>query len=374
MIKPSYFCDLIKQNGGDFFCGVPDSLLKEFCAYVTDSFPPSSNVIAANEGNAVALACGHYLASEKIGVVYMQNSGLGNCVNPLLSLSDEEVYSIPLLMLVGWRGEPGIKDEPQHVKQGKLTGGLLERMGIAHEVLSGDSETLALQVEKAFAYMRKEMKPYAFVVRKGLFEKYSPVSKRVDKFEMPREAAVKIALDSMCASDITVATTGQISREVYEARLHSGISHERDFITVGSMGHASSIAMGIALEKPGRKVFCLDGDGALLMHMGVLPVIASMGLKNFTHIVFNNEAHDSVGGQPTVANMLNFPELAKNCGYAKAVAVSTEDELRAILAEFAKLEGTLFLEVKVKRGSRADLGRPKESPVENKLKFMSFLK
>ncbi len=367
------FVDELEAAGIDFFCGVPDSLLKNFCLEVGARYDSKHHVITANEGNAVALACGHYLATGKPGVVYMQNSGQGNAVNPLLSLADEDVYSIPLLLLIGWRGEPGVKDEPQHVKQGKVTMSLCEAMGIACAVLPTDNAGAAAALQTAVAYMQTEKKPYAFIVHKGSF---GPVGKSMPAgkpYAMAREEAICTIAGSLPDKAVIVSTTGMISRELYEYRVRVGQGHERDFLTVGSMGHASSIAMGIAMAQPDRPVVCLDGDGACLMHMGAFPILASAGMPNFKHIVLNNEAHDSVGGQPTVGGSLSFARLAQDCGYTAAFRAETVEELLAVLPRFFATTGTCLLEVKVHKGARADLGRPKESPQQNKASFMEFL-
>lgn len=374
MIQVDEFYHDLKERGVDFFCGVPDSLLKNFCAYVFDHTEKENHIITANEGNAVALACGHYLVTGKPGLVYMQNSGLGNCVNPLLSLADEDVYKIPLLMLVGWRGQPGEKDEPQHVKQGKVTDSLLEAMGIEYSVLPENGEEARDLIETALSYIKESGRPYAFMVKKGTFSDYKVAKKSAVLYEMGREEAIGMLTDALDDDDIVVATTGHISRELYEYRNSRNEGHKRDFLTVGSMGHASSIAMGIALEKKNKNVVCYDGDGAFLMHMGVLPVIASMDLPNFKHVVFNNVAHDSVGGQPTAAGMLDFKVLAKASGYKSSFSVCTMQELKDVFPSFLERREASLLEIKVRCGARADLGRPKEKPVENKNEFMDFLK
>ncbi len=367
------FFDLLIKNGIDCFCGVPDSLLKDFCAYVTDNVDEKHHTITANEGNAIGLAAGHYLATGKPALVYMQNSGIGNCVNPLLSLTDEEVYNIPLLMLIGWRGELDKKDEPQHVKQGKVTDKLLDAMGIKYEILSEDFEKAEPVINKAFEYMKETKQPFAFIIRKGLFEKYTLKNKKTSDYELRREDAIETVLTALSYEDIVVSTTGHISREVYETRNRLGQSHKQDFLTVGSMGHSSSIALGIALDKPDRKVYCLDGDGAFLMHMGSLAVNSSKDLNNFKHIIFNNEAHDSVGSQPTTASNANLSQIALNSGYKNAYSVSKKEDLQKVLPEFIQDNCTALLEIKVKCGAREDLGRPKEKPQENKKIFMENL-
>lgn len=372
-MKVQDFYNLLKENNVNCFCGVPDSLLKDFCAYITDNTEPKNHTITANEGNAIALAAGHYLATGNPAVVYMQNSGIGNCVNPLLSLTDEEVYNIPLLMLIGWRGEPNKKDEPQHIKQGKVTNDLLEVMGIKYQILPENFEDAKPLINNAFEYMQETKKPFAFIIKKNLFEKYSLINKKKNTSIFSREDAIETVIKHLDNKDIIVATTGHISREVYETRNRLEQSHKQDFLTVGSMGHSSSIALGIALEKPERNVFCFDGDGAFLMHQGAIIVNASKNLSNFKHIILNNEAHDSVGSQPTAIGIANVQGLALSANYKKAYSVSTKKELLNILPTFINNKCTSLLEIKVKCGAREDLGRPKEKPYENKILFMEHI-
>ncbi len=367
------FFSLLQQNELYSFYGVPDSLLKSFCAYITDHIDSSHHIITANEGNAIAMASGYYLSTARPAVVYMQNSGLGNCVNPLLSLVDEEVYNIPMLMLIGMRGEPGVKDEPQHVKQGKVTAALLESMGIEYSKLPKSLPEAQALLTEVSRYMAETKKPYAILVSKDTFADYKLQKKPVACSDFTREAAIAAVANQMATSDVAVATTGHISRELYEFRKNNNQSHQSDFLSVGGMGHASSLALAIAIEKPQSNVFCFDGDGACLMHMGALPIIASQRLKNFKHVLFNNEAHDSVGGQATCAKDADYKALALDSAYSAAWSVDNEEALQSILPLFLAAEGTVFLEIKVKCGARKDLGRPKEKPVENKEALMNFL-
>lgn len=373
MINVKDIFDLLKANKVNCFCGVPDSLLKDFCAYVTDNTTSKEHTITANEGNAIGLASGHFLATGNPALVYMQNSGIGNCVNPLLSLTDDEVYNIPLLMFIGWRGEPGKKDEPQHIKQGKVTDKLLDAMGIKYSVMPETFEEAKPLIQEAFDYMKETNCPYAFMIKKGTFEKYTLINKKQSSFTLGREQAIETVIRQLKNTDVIVSTTGHISREVYETRERLGQSHKQDFLTVGSMGHSSSIALGIALEKPNRTVYCFDGDGAFLMHEGATAVNASKDLKNFKHIVFNNEAHDSVGSQPTVADGINISKIALDSGYKKVYCAKNEKELSKVLPKFINEKSTCLLEIKVKCGARGDLGRPKEKPWENKKIFMENL-
>lgn len=361
------------ENGVDFFTGVPDSLLADICAYITDNSPVHKHIIAANEGAAIGIASGHYMASGKLPLVYMQNSGIGNAVNPLLSLADEKVYSLPILLMIGWRGEPGTKDEPQHKKQGEVTVELLEAMGIPHIVLSDDETDALLQIKDIIDITLTKSSPHAIVIRKGTFGKYKLAGEIKNDYSLLREEALKIVVDSLGEQDITVSTTGKLSRELFEYREEKGQGHERDFLTVGSMGHSSSIALGIALEKKNRPVYCLDGDGAFIMHMGAISNIGALAPENFKHIVFNNGAHESVGGQPTLGFNIDMPTIAIACGYKVVFEASDEESLLWAIQQLKVTKGPALLEIKVKVGSREDLGRPTTTPIENKEAYMDFL-
>lgn len=373
MVSPELFIKTLEANGVDFFAGVPDSLLKNVCAYITDNFPKENNIITANEGAAVGVATGHYLATGKIPMVYMQNSGLGNTVNPLLSLADEKVYSIPMLLMIGWRGEPGVHDEPQHVKQGEVTLPLLETMGIPYQILPEDETATASALGAILTNCRKTGKPHAIVIRKGTFGSYKLKNKVSNTFPLCREEAMKIVASQLPKDAIIVSTTGKLSRELYEYRDEIHESHESDFLTVGSMGHSSSIALGIALAKPNRKVFCFDGDGAFIMHMGALTNIGDLAPANYIHILFNNGAHESVGGQPTLGFNIDVEAIAKACGYTNAISVETEDEINSAISNAIVNQGPSLIEIKVSINSREDLGRPKTTPIENKEAFMKFI-
>ena len=372
MIRPEYFIEKLRENGIDCFAGVPDSLLKNICAYITDHCDAQHNIITANEGAAVGLAAGHYLATGKPACVYMQNSGEGNIINPLASLTDPEVYNIPVLLLIGWRGRPGVHDEPQHVKQGKVTTGLLNAMGINFDVLCKDEDKAEKQIAKAVeALNRKEV--YALVIEKDTFDAYTLQNIDKNDLTMTREEAIQTVAAALGDKDCIVSTTGMISRELFEYRTAMNQGHERDFLTVGSMGHASQIALGIALEKQDRRVWCFDGDGATIMHMGSMAIVASKHPKNYVHVIFNNGAHDSVGGQPTVGLNINLPKIAEAVGYKKTISVSLKQQLEPAIKEAIESDGPVLLEVKVKKGNRKDLGRPTTTPIENKEALMAFL-
>ena len=372
-IKPTDFYDQLASHGIDFFTGVPDSLLKEFCLCIDDRIYRDKHIITANEGNAVALATGYYLAQKSLPLVYMQNSGLGNAVNPLLSLCDPDVYSIPMLVMIGWRGEPGVKDEPQHAKQGKVQLKLLESMDIPYKIISKDDDQFAMKISSAVETAKNESRPAVLLIKKGTFEKYSKGIQKFDDQRMKREETLEIILENLDDNTIVVSTTGKTSREIFEIREKKGQSHQQDFLTVGSMGHCSSIALGIALSKPEREVVCIDGDGAMLMHLGSLTSIASLKPKNFRHILMNNEVHESVGGQDTAAKNIDLSAIVGAMGPSKMFKAETTAELKTNITDFMTCVGPSFLEVKIRPGSREDLGRPTIKPVNNKKNFMRFL-
>lgn len=367
MIDTKEFYDALLKHGTEIFAGVPDSLLANLCACIKENTPKEKNIITANEGNAVALCGGYYLATGKYGVVYMQNSGEGNAVNPLLSLADPDVYSLPMLLIIGWRGEPGKHDEPQHVKQGKVTLGLLEAMGIDYEILEDDYTP---QLDKAFKAMEEGKKPYALVIRKGTFSPYS-IKKAVSDLPLTREDALKVIMSNLGDDDIIVSTTGKTSREIFEIREARNQGHSNDFLTVGSMGHTASIAYGMSLGT-NKDVYCIDGDGSFIMHMGSLGVIGADIPSNFKYILNDNEAHESVGGQPTCSPTLDIPSILKGCGFKDVAVASTEEEIVKGLKLLKEKKGCALV-LHTRQGSREDLGRPTKTPIENKQAFMEKL-
>ncbi len=364
-IAPQAFYDLLGENDIDLFAGVPDSLLQDLAAYIDDTAPREKHVITANEGNAVALAGGYHIATGRYAAVYLQNSGLGNMVNPLLSLADAEVYGLPMLLIVGWRGEPGVKDEPQHVAQGRLTLPLLETMGIDHLVL--DPDAWQAQVTTAIESLRTSHRPVALVVRKGVFARYAGTPRRTD-LTLRREQALEAIIDTIGPADFIVSTTGKTSREVFEIRERRGEGHANDFLTVGGMGHASSIAMGMCLGTD-RDVYCIDGDGAFLMHLGAIPVVAQHARENLRYILINNGAHESVGGQPTVAFDIDIPAILRAGGFAGVETVTTADQIAPAVRRLAASPRRALV-IEVAQGSRADLARPTTTPVQNKNDMM----
>ncbi len=358
----------------EFFTGVPDSQLKPFCNFLMSEYGISDkHIIAANEGNCVALAAGYHFATGKVPVVYLQNSGIGNIINPVASLMNDKVYSVPCVFLVGYRGEPGVHDEPQHIYQGLVTVKLLEDMDIATFVVSKDTTEEELNAKhQEFKALLKEGKQVAFVFRKGALQFEGKVEYKNDN-KMVREDIIRVIAEHT-GEDVIVSTTGKASRELFEIREARKEGHEKDFLTVGSMGHASSIAFEIAKQKPNRRVWCIDGDGAALMHLGAMALVGANAPANMVHIIINNAAHETVGGMPTVAGSIDFCAIAKGCGYKNAVCVDSFENLEVAL-ETAKSKTELSLiEVKCSIGARDDLGRPTTTARENKENFMEFLK
>ena len=365
--------EALTAAGLGFWTGVPDSLLKPLCAYVADHVPDNRHVIAANEGGAVAIAAGHYLGTGRPAAVYLQNSGLGNAMNPLVSLADPEVYGIPMVLIIGWRGEPGKHDEPQHLKQGGATIPMLDAIGLPHTVAPADDGAFAQAANEAVRRANSESRPVAVVVPKGTITDYAPNPAAAPDLPLSREAAVTRIAGAIQPNAVIVATTGKTSRELYEHRARNGHSTERDFLMVGSMGHASQIALGLALSDPKRPVWVLDGDGAVIMHMGSLSVIGEHAPENLRHVVLNNHVHDSVGGQPTPSERTDFAQIALAAGYVHAETASDEAGLVAAVERIADTPGPALLQVLVRPGARPDLGRPETSPGQNKDALMRWL-
>ena len=366
--------DFVDALGCDFYTGVPDSQLKALCNYLMNTYGIDKNhhIIAANEGNCTALAAGYHLATGKVPVVYMQNSGEGNIINPVASLLNDKVYAIPCIFVIGWRGEPGIHDEPQHIYQGQITCDLLDLMDIENFVIDKETTVDELKEQmKKYSSILDEGKNVAFVIGKNALTYDEKVEYRNDN-EMIREEIIKHIVN-VSGEDPIVSTTGKASRELFEIREANQQSHKYDFLTVGSMGHSSSIALGVAINKPDECIWCIDGDGAVLMHMGSMGVVANVNPDNFIHIVINNGAHETVGGMPTVASNMNLVEIAKACGYSYAVSVDNFDDLDSELSKVKDMNKLCFIEVKCSIGARDDLGRPTTTAIENKENFMKYL-
>jgi len=377
MVEPGEFFEALKGAGVRLIVGVPDSLLQDFCRHVDAVMPADRHVVTANEGSAIALAAGFHLATGSVPLVYLQNSGLGNAVNPLLSLVDPEVYAIPVVLVVGWRGEPDVPDEPQHRKQGRVTPVLLDAMEIPYRRLRADEPSPLELAGWAVAEARRRRGPVALLVHRGAFAPADVASPTAAAEPLPlsREEAIACIVETLAPDSAIVATTGMIGRELHALRLRAGHATDRDFLTVGSMGHASQIALGIAMAGTDRPVVCLDGDGATLMHLGGLATIGTSCARHLLHVVLNNGAHDSVGGQATAAFAVDLAAVARACGYRVSIGGVRErvDLVRAV-ADLQATPGPVFLEVRVRKGARAGLGRPAASTASSRSSFMRWLR
>ena len=373
MVDPITFHNALAQSGIDFYTGVPDSMLRPFCACVAKHTKKERHIIAANEGAAIGLAAGSYLASGRPALVYMQNSGLGNAINPLLSLADMSVYGIPMILMIGWRGEPGVKDEPQHVAQGQATTSLLNAIGVEHYQLPNDTAEATTMLNELRKQTIKDNKPVAVLVSKNTFADYHADENDDEPVTLSRERAIELILNQIKPDSSVVSSTGMISRELYELRDHFKQNHDTDFLTVGSMGHCSQIALGIAVTNSNKRVICLDGDGAAIMHMGSMAIVGQASSANLLHVILNNGRHDSVGGQPTCGLEINFTTIAEGCGYQLVRSANDETELINALDAMSDLEGPLLLDVRIGAGHRKDLGRPEISPQDQKRNFMRHL-
>ena len=368
MIDTKKFYNTLIKNSFDYFVGVPDSLLKEFCLCIND-LSKNNHIITANEGNAVAIASGYNIATSKYGVVYMQNSGLGNIVNPLLSLADEKVYKIPMLFIIGYRGEPNVKDEPQHIKQGELTLPLLDTLGIKYFILNEDYEE---QIKQCYDYIKQTEKPIALVVKKDTFSKYEKDFVSNNNNSLSREEALEIIINNLDNNDFIVSTTGKTSREIFEIREKNKTDHSKDFLTVGYMGHTSSLALGISLNTD-KNIYCIDGDGAFIMHMGGLAIAIQNAKDNFKYILINNGCHESVGGQPTIAYNIDIEKILLGFGFKKVFIVDNKEDIVLALKE-QKENNKIAIIINTNDKSRKDLGRPTTAPIYNKEQFQKKIR
>jgi phosphonopyruvate decarboxylase len=368
MILVDKFNSYLLDAGLNYFTGVPDSTLKEWLKLIFNDSPRFTNRIAANEGAAISNAAGYYLSTGNLGVVYLQNSGLGNCINPLTSLTDPEVYGIPMLMIIGWRGAPGNKDEPQHKKMGAVTEKVLEAIDIPYAIL--DDENIARQINDAVIISKSRQQPYALIVRPGTFSEYNMSTIKENSVGVVREDAIKTIVDTIKNSDLILSTTGKASRELYEICKINSRGHNNNFYNVGSMGYISAIGLEVALQKKDKLIYVLDGDGALIMHLGTLASIGKYAPDNFVHIVFDNEVHESTGSQPTLSNAVDIGGVMINCNYKKVETVLDNMSLIKVLS--GSISGPLGVVINIISGSRRDLGRPTDTPKVTKTRFMDW--
>ena len=372
MINPNIYLENLNKAGIHFYSGVPDSLLKQFCACISENINDENHTISSNEGAAIALGIGNYIGTGSVPFIYLQNSGLGNIINPILSLASQEVYGIPMIIMIGWRGAPNVKDEPQHVHQGRVMKKSMDAMDIPHVTLSKDEDTAIKQTNDAITKAKKYNTPVFLIVEKNTFSKYA-YEKPLSKLDISREQAIITASKLLESDAVVVSTTGMPSRELFEFRANNNQGHHRDFLTVGGMGHANQIALGISKAQPSRPIYCFDGDGAAIMHMGSIAVLGQSNAKNLIHIIFNNGVHDSVGGQPTVGFKINFSEIANACGYLSSATVISEAQFKAALQKAQSMPGPHLIDVHVRPGNRSDIGRPTSSPNDNKNAIMRYL-
>ncbi len=375
MLDPKDFFNFLNSIGLNFFVGVPDSLLKSFCGYIADNTDDRCHVITANEGGAIATGIGYHLATGNVPMIYMQNSGLGNAINPLISLADRDVYSVPMIILIGWRGEPGQHDEPQHIKQGKIMLPMIDSMGLKYDKLTGNFDKDKKIVKTLFKEATDNKTPVFLIASKGLFKTYEfhHEDKILKQQNLPtRENLIEEILQALPKNTLVVSTTGMASREIYEIRERNQTGHHLDFLTVGGMGHASQIAFGLSLHSDKKNIVCIDGDGAALMHLGSMAINGQFSSANFKHILLNNGAHDSVGGQPTVGFKIDFKNIASSFGYT--IIDNESHDISLLIKNLLDTKGPAFLELKSSLGSRKNLGRPVSTPQDNKALFMQNFK
>jgi phosphonopyruvate decarboxylase len=374
MINTNQFLSFARKIGIEFFTGVPDSLLMEFSKYLDKNFGSENHIIAANEGGAIGLAIGYNLATSKVPLIYLQNSGFGNIINPIVSIADKNIFSIPMVLLIGWRGEPGFKDEPQHLKQGQITLKLLEDLDIPYFVLHKETREACKQLNKLYEIAHKNQKPVALVVKKDSFSPTKTIEKNSSLNYSLRFDVLNTILNLVENSDIIVSTTGKTSREIFQIKSENENIKNPCFYTIGGMGHCSQIALGISINNKQNKVFCIDGDGSFIMHLGSNAITANYGASKLYHIILNNESHESVGGQPTIANKLDFKNLSKGLGYREYKCLKSIKDIKDFFGDTDKIIGPILIEIKIEKGSSSSLGRPTKTPLEQKSDFISEIK
>ena len=365
MIELKNFFDFLKRKNISFFTGVPDSILKEFSIYIKKN--KINHIATTNEGSAVALATGYHLSKNKIPAIYLQNSGFANSINPLVSVLHKKVYSIPSLLIIGWRGFPGSKDEPQHLTKGLITKNLLKLLGIKFCVLKNKNDFKDLS--NLIDYSKKNKTPIACLVKKNTFNKNKKIHKlKKEKINcVKRDHFIRELLGSIKKNTKIISTTGYISRELF--RKSSEIQKKNNFYVVGGMGHCSMIALGYSLFT-NKKVLCLDGDGSMLMHFGSLFTIGQYSKKNFKYILLNNNSHESVGGQETYLQNINLKKIVKELKFDNYYLIRNSKELKSKLKFFLNSKKRSFLEVKMSKFNENHLlGRPKNF-IEIKNNFM----
>lgn len=355
MVNQQSLFEALDRLGVKFFTGVPDSLLNDFCLYMTNNIPDSRHVMAANEGNAIGIAAGSYMATGNIPLVYMQNSGIGNATNPLLSLTHNCVYGIPMILVIGWRGDPSINDHAQHKKQGELTPVLMKDMDIPYEILDND-DTVIEKFTWAVTKAKEISSPVALIAKKAILTQKEKKQQYPESILMNREEAISAVIDVFGEDAIYLGTTGRATREVHEQLKMHGIGEGHEWQNVGSMGHVSSVGLGLALACPDKKIVVFDGDAAAVMHMGALATNCRYKASNLIHIVLNNGVNESVGGQQSAGQLIDLTGVAKSCGYRNiGHAVENKEELQQVMRTLPGDDMPAFVDVHVRQGIRPDM-------------------
>jgi phosphonopyruvate decarboxylase len=360
MIELKNLVELLKKEKFGPIMGVPCSVFKHFLNFIINK-KSFEHYACSSEGESLGLAAGFAMAG-KYPIIYMQNDGYGNVINPLSSL--QLMYELPALLMISWRGEPGKKDAPQHKLMGETLLGLLEIFDIPYAVVNkGNIESEIVNAKK---YMKKKQKPYALIFKKGTIENFE-VKKEESKLNN-RYDYLEILKNCLNKYDIILGTTGFTGRELFQT-----VSCNSKFYMMGSMGCLSSMGLGLAKSYHKKTVYVLDGDGALLMKLGSLSTIGNYQPDNLIHICFDNNQYESTGGQKTTASTTNFVKLAEACNYKKAIMIDNTSHFEKIISKISLLEKPLFLHIKITSGTIENLKRPSFSPIEMKKKFMESL-
>ena len=364
-MKPGIFVTTLEDAGFSPFMGIPCSVLKPLLDYIADGNCSTRNYLCSSEGDAMGLAAGFSL-SGKLPVVYMQNDGYGNAINPLSSLL--LLYKLPVLLLISWRGEPGAKDAPQHAVMGSVILSLLDTFEIPYIVLDNEERNLKDSVTRAKNHCMAESKPFAFVIRKGYFDRYNASISQSNTMLNRRLEYIRLLSAKLQPNDVLLGTTGFAGREMYQI-----VTHKGKFYMMGSMGCLASLGLAIALEQPDKRIILLDGDGAILMKMGALATVGYHRPSNLIHICFDNRSYESTGGQPTLSTTVDLRAVAKACGYTTVHNIKTTGEFEAMWNNEAKYPKPHFLHIEINPGTEEELARPSISPEEMRDCFRAFL-
>ena len=356
MIKIDSLINVLKKNDINFFTGIPDSILIELSRFLQNK-NKRKHIRATSEGSAISIGIGHYLSTKQVPCIYMQNSGLSNALNPLISITSKKVYNIPLVLIIGWRGSPRVKDEPQHNVKGKITESILKLLNIKYTIVRSGNDLS--QFNKIVKNAKKNNNIAACLIEQGTIKKIKKTYNKKNFYKLNKELFLKTLLETLEKNSKVISSTGYNSRELMYLRNKYKLINTKDFYMVGGMGHTASVALGYSLSTK-KKTICIDGDGSFLMHLGSIKTAGTFANNNFKYILLNNNSHDSVGGQNTYANNIDFEKLSKSLGFKKFYKIKNNKNLKQNIKRFLKGNNLNFLEVKITNSKIKNLPRPND--------------